>query len=827
MDVRLPSGVLMKGIPDGTTKDEIKAKAIKAGLATEADFGAPAQSFEQQLKPDAAPAAQIVEKPGIVSDVAENTLMGAIPIYGQYHTVKTLMEKKSQSDQEADAKMTELEKTNPYLAAQIKATPGWKKALISYGMGINDLARGSGLASSPTAEKVGDVLRMIPGLSMLRTTAESTQATDQPLTDTSTAASAGRIVGQAAPFIPAGLGVSSLASIPWRVAGSGALGATEGTLIARGTEQSGQEQVKGGIIGGGIGIAAESIPIVGPIIAASISRRLGKAVAPEQLVLPDGQLTPEFSQYLDSQGITPEQAIAQAQTEANTARTFAESAPRTPDDLEALNNIDIPAAMAQIDPRSVQNYVDAGIDIADIPVAAVTRNNRVRELSAQLAAIPGSETRDQALRLADAVRNTARQTIEEAGGSMQAGSFSEQTLNAMRATRETLYQSENDAYRQLGDQIDARLASLPPTSVRAPELKAELAAKAAKLRETNLSTVEQKALKLLGGKPTYHDIDNFRKEVGDSLGDIPRGVYADQAQGTLKHIYGQLQEAQNKFARGLLGNDSLRLAQSISKERNAIQDQVEFFGKNDGFGSMVSKLGQVAGGAKRVDYAQFDEVMANIPEPYRKGALSTIMNQTLKISPDEAAEKMSAGAFADMWSNIRGDSALNSRVKTILGDESYTAFDKLAGMAKGVSRALGGKQTGIAREALRDFYKPSGVIGKITKALRIGGVATGAPGAGAAATVVDGVTALANAGDSSAIGNVSMMISSPTLMRAAIEAANDPVSSNAKALSALFMKTKVANDFMEAATADARKQIIAAGGIPLWLMTSQKEEEKQ
>lgn len=39
MDVRLPSGVLLKGIPDGTSKDEIKAKAIKAGLATEADFG--------------------------------------------------------------------------------------------------------------------------------------------------------------------------------------------------------------------------------------------------------------------------------------------------------------------------------------------------------------------------------------------------------------------------------------------------------------------------------------------------------------------------------------------------------------------------------------------------------------------------------------------------------------------------------------------------------------------------------------------------------------------------------------------------------------------
>lgn len=432
MDVRLPSGVLLKGIPDGTSKDEIKAKAIKAGLATEADFGDNVQATQST------PAAQPQEQPGIVSQIMNSrpvqvvaNVAGLFNLATMQSSAQNLSRIKTQADQEAAVKMAELEKTNPYHAAQIKATPGWEKALIGVGMGMNDIARVTGLAGTSAGQAMG----FMP---------ENTQATDQPLIDTSTAASAGQIAGQAAPFIPLGLGTSSFSSIPLRVSASGTLGATEGAAISRGTEQSGQEQVKSGLIGAGIGIAAESIPILGPVIAASISRRLGKTIAPEQLVLPDGQLTPEFSQYLDSQGITPEQAIAQAQTEANTARTFAESAPRTPDDLEALKNLDIPAAMAQIDPRSVQNYIDAGIDIADIPVAAVTRNNRVRELSAQLAAIPGSETRDQALRLADAVRNTARQTIEEAGGSMAAGEFSERTLNAMRATRETLYQSEND-----------------------------------------------------------------------------------------------------------------------------------------------------------------------------------------------------------------------------------------------------------------------------------------------------------------------------------------------------------------------------------------------
>jgi hypothetical protein len=39
MDVRLPSGVVLRNVPEGTSKDEIRARAIRNGLATAADFG--------------------------------------------------------------------------------------------------------------------------------------------------------------------------------------------------------------------------------------------------------------------------------------------------------------------------------------------------------------------------------------------------------------------------------------------------------------------------------------------------------------------------------------------------------------------------------------------------------------------------------------------------------------------------------------------------------------------------------------------------------------------------------------------------------------------
>lgn len=55
MEVELPNGVVIEDVPEGTTKEQIKAQAISAGLATEADFGGsattskPESSFGSEL----------------------------------------------------------------------------------------------------------------------------------------------------------------------------------------------------------------------------------------------------------------------------------------------------------------------------------------------------------------------------------------------------------------------------------------------------------------------------------------------------------------------------------------------------------------------------------------------------------------------------------------------------------------------------------------------------------------------------------------------------------------------------------------------------------
>jgi hypothetical protein len=45
MDVTLPNGEVITGVPEGTSKDEVARKAIRAGLATPQDFGLNPQTW--------------------------------------------------------------------------------------------------------------------------------------------------------------------------------------------------------------------------------------------------------------------------------------------------------------------------------------------------------------------------------------------------------------------------------------------------------------------------------------------------------------------------------------------------------------------------------------------------------------------------------------------------------------------------------------------------------------------------------------------------------------------------------------------------------------
>ena len=75
MNVELPNGVVIEGVPEGTTKDQIMQKAISSGLATAEDFGVTTQDEPQEAMPEQSLDESVLSKPGmkVLSELAAAT----------------------------------------------------------------------------------------------------------------------------------------------------------------------------------------------------------------------------------------------------------------------------------------------------------------------------------------------------------------------------------------------------------------------------------------------------------------------------------------------------------------------------------------------------------------------------------------------------------------------------------------------------------------------------------------------------------------------------------------------------------------------------------
>lgn len=130
-------------------------------------------------------------------------------------------------------------------------------ALIGVGRGFTDIGRGLGIADQGTPE---DALAF------------------QQLEEVQPVATFGQIAGQAAPFVPLGIGAAGIASTPLRVGATAALGATEGGLISRGQGGDTGEQIFSAGIGGTVAGALElGIPVLGRLGGKVIRRVTGRA----------------------------------------------------------------------------------------------------------------------------------------------------------------------------------------------------------------------------------------------------------------------------------------------------------------------------------------------------------------------------------------------------------------------------------------------------------------------------------------------------------------------------------------------------------------------
>jgi hypothetical protein len=199
-------------------------------------------------------------------------LLAGFEVNGEYIPTKQELNEDRQRQARQDA-----------LSDMADEVGAWDSFFINMGRGITNVGRGLGFV-----DQESDLVKQ----------AFSELQEKRPYTSMT-----GEITGEALPFMAPGAAIGNVASLPARIGLSGALGATEGGVLANAKNQN---VVQGSLLGLSVGAGFEVLaPIVGRYSRKVFSRLTGKT--PEGALLDGaGNPTPEFQKALDDNGVSIE-----------------------------------------------------------------------------------------------------------------------------------------------------------------------------------------------------------------------------------------------------------------------------------------------------------------------------------------------------------------------------------------------------------------------------------------------------------------------------------------------------------------------------------------
>ena len=163
---------------------------------------------------------------------------------------------------------------------------------IGLGKGVTDIGRGLGFIDQATSDEVAAFERL----------SQVERVATPP----------GEVLGQAAPFLPLGVGAAAIPSTAARVGATAGLGAAEGGIIARGTGQDVGTQILSAGIGGTIAGALElGLPVIGRA-GSQIIRRVTGSSPSAPVINAAGEPSEELIESLTREGMTFDELVQSA-----------------------------------------------------------------------------------------------------------------------------------------------------------------------------------------------------------------------------------------------------------------------------------------------------------------------------------------------------------------------------------------------------------------------------------------------------------------------------------------------------------------------------------
>jgi len=572
---------------------------------------------------------------------------------------------------------------------------------------------------------------------------------DRALTENSGAALGGKIVGNALPFLPAGLasvGTSAARNIGYQAL----VGGLEGSTVQAGSGGSASDIVGGGLLGASIGGGVQAVsPYVGRLLG-SLAKKYGFSSADELIDPLTGAPNQAARDILAREGVDPATLTAPLQSaELATA--------------PAIKRAEEVAATMAISPERVAAHQRAGIQA---PIAALTDDVAAQEMGGALAAVHGSKASEALSEYTKALTAQAKKITDEAVGTLDSGAINVALKQDMQNTIEKLGQDSSVIYKKINELVPQN------TIVNSRPILDDLYRLASSREKgiAGLSGVEQKVFQTLKDKPRYADVDALRKDIGRSVGKIT-GPYVNEDAATLNRLYSQLSQVQEGVA-NQVGNGAGSLwknAKDLDVSRFKLQDDSKYLFGEGLEGGATKKLEGAIKALSARDPKAFNQMIDSIPESYRPKTVMTAMDSIMRKSYSSGKE-LDANGFAKFWGELSESPTNKAMLTKHLPDGAAKRLDDMYTMAQSLTNITKNKtKTGIIPDAMKDFNQTNGIVGKLY------GFAQNAPMAPSATVRALGVVAdIATKARTDAVKAADDLLASQTFRDAVLAADRGP-----------------------------------------------------
>lgn len=227
--------------------------------------------------------------------------------------------------------------------------------------------------------------------------------------------------------------------------------------------------------------------------------------------------------------------------------------------------------------------------------------------------------------------------------------------------------------------------------------------------------------------PTYALLDKLRRDVGSAL--KGQGPFKDSSQNDLKRLYGTLTDDTLKGAEFFGLVDEVVIAKDLIKKRKALEESLQGALGKDLSKSLMAELSSGVKQLQQGKVAQFNKVMNSIPDEDKQQVAISALNDIFAGGATKAKDFSLGGFVGSYQSLMRNKTAANQLFKHI-PEEVMTRVDSIYKVSKGLMDANVkdlNNPSGTARAVIGAIDAPNGIISKLFK---VGGQMT----AGATAT---------------------------------------------------------------------------------------------